>query len=273
MTPAEERPAERQPGASQPPSEPAIGGQAGLPVPQVGGVEPWPPTGPPGERTPSISQSPRASNADRNVVAEQLRDAFADGRLDEDEFDVRIQAALSARTRNELEPLLADLVPAATVGPIPAQRPMAPVAAGGGPQHSLAVAVMGGTERKGRWRVAPTATAVAIMGGVELDLRMATLTSQVTTIRALAIMGGIDIIVPPGVRVEMTGIPLMGGGDERVDDEHLSPTAPLIKVQWIALMGGVSVRTKAPKGKEIAKEDRRELGRRRPRRDGYELED
>jgi hypothetical protein len=256
MTP-EERPAQERPAGSEPTSPPPAGGLGDLPAVPA----------PPGERSPSISPSPRASHADRNAIAERLRDAFADGRLDEEEFDVRIQLALSARTLDELEPLLADLGVAGGMVPAPAPAMTAPVAPGGGPKHSLVVAVMGGAERKGRWRVPAEATAFALMGGVLLDLRAATLTSPVTTIRAAAIMGGVDIIVPPGVRVEMAGIPLMGGGDSRVDDEHLPLTAPLIKVQYLAVMGGVSVRTKAPKSSDgrPVKDDRHELQRERQR--------
>jgi hypothetical protein len=246
MTPAEERPAE-QPAGSEPTTPPAAGGNPAPPGQQAAGAPAWPVVKPVEERSPTISASPRASHADRNVIAEQLRDAFADGRLDEDEFDVRIQAALSARTRADLEPLLADLLPAGGPAPVPAAGPVVPVRPGSGKRHSLVVAIMGGAERKGRWQVPVEATAIAIMGGVELDLRAATLTSPVTTIRAAAIMGGVDVIVPPGVRVEMNGIPLMGGGEDRVDDAHLPPTAPLIKVHWLAVMGGVSVRTKEAK--------------------------
>jgi hypothetical protein len=256
MTPADERPAERQPAASEPQKAP--GGDPVLPGTQAAEQPAWPAMRVPEERSPTISSSPRASHADRNAIAERLRDAFADGRLDEDEFDVRIQAALSARTRAELEPLLADLLPEGTVAPVQAPGPVMPVSPGGAQKHALVVAIMGGAERKGRWRVPAESTAVAIMGGVELDLRAATLTSPVTTIRAAAIMGGVDIIVPPGVRVEMSGIPLMGGGEDRVDDANLPPTAPLVKVYWLALMGGVSVRTKEAK----VKEDRKELRRR-----------
>jgi len=246
--PAQERPAGEQPAASQPTSTPPAGGEPA--ATGAGGLESWPAVGIPADRSPSIAPSVRASNADRNAIAERLRDAFTDGRLDEEEFDVRLQAALSAMTRADLEPLLADLGTMGVTSPISAQAPSPPVAAGIGPRHSWVVAVMGGAERKGRWRMPAEATAVAIMGGVLLDLRAATLTSQVTTIRAAAIMGGVDVIVPPGIRVEMNGIPLMGGGENRVDDDHLPLTAPLVRVQYFALMGGVSVRTKAPKGRE-----------------------
>jgi len=53
----------------------------------------------------------RASDADRNVVHSVLTEAFADGRLDRDEYDERTAAALQARTLGQLPALVADLVP------------------------------------------------------------------------------------------------------------------------------------------------------------------
>lgn len=51
----------------------------------------------------------RASDQDRDKVAELLRDAYAIGRLSRDEFDERSVAAFSARTYGELRDLTADL--------------------------------------------------------------------------------------------------------------------------------------------------------------------
>jgi hypothetical protein len=216
-----------------------------------------------GARRPEILPEARAADADRAAVAERLRDAFADGRLDEDEFDVRIHAALSARTTRDLEHLLDDLGPLAQpLSGTPASGDAAPVASprviparrGGGREHGWTLAVMSGNERKGRWRVPEETTTVAIMGGTLLDLRTATLTSQVTTITAVAIMGGVEVIVPPGVRVDVSGFGFMGGLDDRVQDDDLPSTTPIIRLKWFALMGGVGVYTKRPGKKGKARE-------------------
>ena len=50
-----------------------------------------------------------ASDADRDRIAERLRDAAGEGRLTADELDERLGRALSARTEAELEPLVSDL--------------------------------------------------------------------------------------------------------------------------------------------------------------------
>jgi hypothetical protein len=61
-------------------------------------------------RDPAVAPL-RASDADRNVVHGVLTEAFADGRLDRDEYDERTAATLQARTLGQLPALVADLVP------------------------------------------------------------------------------------------------------------------------------------------------------------------
>lgn len=61
----------------------------------------------------------RASDADRDIVHRVLGGAYADGRIDREEFDQRSEAVLSARTLVELPVLMSDLVP---VSGLPARR-------------------------------------------------------------------------------------------------------------------------------------------------------
>ena len=64
----------------------------------------------------------RASDADRNVVHGLLTEAFADGRLDREEYDERSAATLQARTLGEFPALVADLVPDRPLLPRPRCR-------------------------------------------------------------------------------------------------------------------------------------------------------
>ena len=73
-------------------------------------------------RDPAVAPL-RASDADRDVVHGLLTEAFADGRLDRDEYDERSTATLQARTLGELPPLVADLVPDRPL--LPAKVPLA----------------------------------------------------------------------------------------------------------------------------------------------------
>jgi hypothetical protein len=68
----------------------------------------------------------RASDADREAVAQQLRAAREDGRLDTDELEERLGQAYAAKTFGDLAPLTADLGPAPSAAPAPA--PAAPAA-------------------------------------------------------------------------------------------------------------------------------------------------
>jgi hypothetical protein len=205
-----------------------------------------PPAGPP---APVPDISPRASDADRNHAVDRLRAAYVEGRLDQEEFDERSRAALTAKTIPQLERLFVDLPVHPGLGAAIARHPSAPgpVVRPGGGGNRLSIAVLSGVERRGNWRVPVDATAFAFMGGVDLDLRTATLSSQVTTITAVAIMGGVEIVVPPGIRVESNGFGFMGAWENHAHDEVLPPDAPVLRVRGFALMGGVEIKTKEPR--------------------------
>ena len=75
---------------------------------------------------PAPSRAIRASDQDREAVVQRLQDAFAEGRLDDAEFDQRTRAALTAKTSANLAPLLDDLPAAAgrpAAGPAPGRGP------------------------------------------------------------------------------------------------------------------------------------------------------
>ncbi|AQT72663.1 MULTISPECIES: DUF1707 SHOCT-like domain-containing protein, partial [Streptomyces] len=191
----------------------------------------------------------RASDADRDRVVERLRDAVAEGRLDMEEFEERLEAAYKSRTYAELEPLTADL-PAA---PGPAAATPAPAGTawqgriGGSGSSALAVAVMSGFQRKGRWTVPARFDAVAFWGGGELDLREADFAQREVVINCVAIMGGIEITVPPGVDVDVRGFGFMGAFDQRDSPGPTRPGAPRVVVTGFAFWGGVEVKIKNPK--------------------------
>lgn len=198
----------------------------------------------------------RASDAERERVAERLREAVAEGRLDMEEFEQRLDIAYKARTHGELEPLVRDLPASGTVVP--------PVAAGatgkwaqrvGGPATSKgAFAFWGGFGRKGTWTVGRTFTAFTLMGGGELDLREARFEDRETVIRCFAIMGGVSIVVPPELNVEVRGIGLMGGFGESscgTGEGDPDPSAPRVIISGFALMGGVGVERKRSKAEKL----------------------
>lgn len=182
----------------------------------------------------------RASDAERERVAAVLRQAATEGRLDLSEFDERMGLVYAARTYADLEPLTRDLPVAGT--PVPAVGRS--VAGTGTSTSGGAVAVMGEFSRKGRWVVPGTFKCLAFWGGGTIDLREARFPHGEVHIRAFAIMGGIDIIVPDDAEVHVTGVGLMGGFDQGATGEG-RPGAPRIVVTGLAFWGAVDVRRKA----------------------------
>jgi hypothetical protein len=184
----------------------------------------------------------RAADADRDRAAEMLRRAAAEGRITFDELDERIGQAYAAKTFADLEALTGDL-PGPGVGPpVPARpRYQPPEVPAGTPASPFSLAIMSGAKRAGPWIVPPAYTAVAVMGGVELDLRHARFAEAEVTIRAFCLMGGVSITVPEDMTVDVSGIGFMGGFDHRASGPG-APGAPHLRVVGFAMMGGVDVK-------------------------------
>jgi Domain of unknown function (DUF1707) len=187
----------------------------------------------------------RVSDLDRDAVANRLQDAFAEGRLDDGEFDQRMRAALTARLSTELEVLTTDL-------PDMPQRPAAVAARSAGPKPGrFAIAFKSSVRRGGRWRVPERFTSVIYKGSARLDLRVAELTGPATTVVAVAYKSHIDVLVPPGVRVELEGFGVSKGWSAEEDLERLLPAnAPVVHVRGLAYKGTIEVSTRPP-GNEL----------------------
>ena len=188
----------------------------------------------------------RASDAEREAVVTRLRDAAGEGRLTVEELAERIDAAYAAQMRAELEPLTADLpAPAERVAFTPAAAPAAGPPAPARAGSPLVFGILGGGDRKGRWRVPPRMTVVNVMGGADLDLRDAVLETPDVEITVWSLMGGSTITVPEGVHVELEGFAIMGGNDLRLEGGDAPPGAPVVRVRAWSLMGGTDVRTRS----------------------------
>jgi hypothetical protein len=174
----------------------------------------------------------RISNADRERVAARLQQASAEGRLELDELDQRLAAAYAAKTFADLAPLTRDLPdPAGSAGPTGSQQQ---------PTSRWAAAVFGGFSRKGAWVVPRRFRAVVFCGGGQLDLRHARFPDGETQIWIFALMGGVEVIVPPEAHVLANGVAVMGGWDQPADGAS-TPGGPKVTVSGLAIMGGVNV--------------------------------
>ena len=135
------------------------------------------------------------------------------------------------------------------------------------PDRRWAVAVMGGVERRGSWRVPRRMKVVCFMGGAELDFRDVALPPGATEVTVVCIMGGAEIIVPPHLSVECDGVAIMGGFDH-VDRAAPGgdPDAPLLRIRGMSLMGGFTIATRLPG--ETAR-----MARKRQKRERRDLEE
>ncbi|PRX06931.1 UNVERIFIED_ORG: cell wall-active antibiotic response 4TMS protein YvqF [Actinomadura viridilutea] len=208
----------------------------------------------------------RASDADRDRVADLLREALAEGRITPEEHAERIDAVYRAKTYAELTPLVSDIPGAAEQAPLPpeASRPRVSLrkeaAAPNLPpperQPTSLVAIFSGAQRRGRWLVEPTTNVNCVFGGVELDFRKAVLSQAEVTVNVSCLFGGVEVVVPPGVRVT-NSVSAVFGGVELPDDDPLEPDAPVVRLTGFLLFGGVRVQRRALDGTG----DRRHEGR------------
>src|SRR6266567_2961847 len=143
----------------------------------------------------------RASDADRDRAASVLNEAMAQGRLTAEEHSERLDAIYAAKTHADIVPIIDDLpAAAAAVAPSPGAGTVAAASRG-----RRLVAVFGGISRKGRWQPEPVTRIVAVCGGVE-------------------------ITVPPEMRVIDTGTAVMGGREIAGDSaESARPDAPVLR--------------------------------------------
>jgi hypothetical protein len=194
-----------------------------------------------------------------------LCEAFAQDHLDLTELETRIDRAHRVATPAELDALIADL-------PAPAQPP--PVTA---PDHTTAkrvteairdsrtlIAFMGGVERRGNWAPGRKNVVIAIMGGADLDFRDVALPPGETEIYIFAMMGGVEIVVPPELNVDASGIAIMGGFGHASSARNPDPAAPVLRVNGFCFMGGVDIsvrqRGETPRDTRLReKEERRVL--------------
>jgi hypothetical protein len=195
----------------------------------------------------------RASDAERDRIADILRDALAEGRLTADEHAERVEGVLSAKTVGELEVFIQDL-PAAhghratassyspapnrpTEGAIPAEA------------DENVVAVFSAAMRRGRWRAGRRMHAYAVFGNIEIDLSEAIFEYQQVVIKAISVFGNVEIRVPENVSLRGTGGGVLGNFEVDTLDSP-EPDAPVIYVEGWAVLGNIEAKPK--RGKLVA---------------------
>lgn len=179
----------------------------------------------------------------REQVIATLTESFAHDLFDVDEFDRRIDLAHRATAIAELDELVNDLAPSTTaLVPSPSDQALAEW-----PAKRTMRAILGGIDKKGRWTVARELGVTCFWGGGTLDFREAQFAPGVTELRVTAIMGGLEIIVPPWLAVECDATSIMGGFEE-LERGHGAPDPgrAMLRITGFALMGGVKIETRLP---------------------------
>jgi hypothetical protein len=203
----------------------------------------------------------RITTDQRNRIIDRLSASYAHDCIDQEEFERRVTEAHEVVTHRELLLLVADLPEFGPETPAYSSRhasgpahgsasgsvPGIKIASGPVPENENFIAILGGTERKGPWRPARHSRVRAVLGGVELDYRDASFPPGVSEITVFCVLGGLEITVPPGVNVEMSGIPILGGFENKAGSGN--PGAPTLRVKGTVILGGIEARVKKKKNR------------------------
>jgi hypothetical protein len=170
----------------------------------------------------------RASHEDRDQIVEQLRVAGGDGRLDAEELEQRVEAALTARTYGQLAALVADL----PTGPVARTGPAAPQ-----PKNEVRIECKHSTTRReGRWAVPQRMVLEIRHGNVVLDFTQAEITWPSLQIDIELHHSNLVLITKPGVLIDADELTLNGG-----NSKVRSPRGPEVPaVLRVALAGRVN---------------------------------
>jgi hypothetical protein len=192
-------------------------------------------------------QPPVPLKRDREQTVKLLIDHYAADNLTVDEFESRLDQAYLTTTQEGLAALLSGLPVLASTSEVAHAPPVATVPADQVKDFGVQIAIMGGSERKGSWTPPRKLYSLALMGGAGLDFREARMPPGETVVNVLTVMGGVEILVPPGLAVETHGLGIMGGF-EAVDQagDYTDPDAPRLVIRGMAIMGGVEITVRLP---------------------------
>ena len=130
--------------------------------------------------------------------------------------------------------------------PVPAARP-APAAQFVVPERRGVVAILSNVGRAGEWALPRLFRAVTVMGNVELDLTRARIAPGTSELEIMCVMGCVTVLVPPGVRLECEGSPIVGSVEVRGEAGRAAgPDAPVVRITGTALMGAIDVKVVDP---------------------------
>jgi hypothetical protein len=169
----------------------------------------------------------------RDKTIKRLEKAYAQGEISLEELEKRIELAVNTTEYADLENLVSDLKP-----PEPEMETKANYHEE--PEETI-LGVLSGIKRKGRWKPARRSKIMVFLGGVELDFSEADLREGITEFEYFCALGGIELQVPEGINVEISGLPLLAGIENKLSGE-VYPGSPTIKLNGTMFMGGIEVK-------------------------------
>ena len=183
---------------------------------------------------PAQPPATRASDADREAAVARLEKALAEGRITVDEFRQRTEAAYSAVTTPEFEPLFADL-PAAGSAQVEIVGSRAPA--------SL-FNVMGDVRVNASTPVPRRIGTV--FGDIKIDLRDLRTDAEVIELDLSTVLGDIEVIVPEGVDGELNGWTVLGNRVMELAAVPRLAGTPRVVIRAHAIFGDLRLRSLAP---------------------------
>jgi hypothetical protein len=183
---------------------------------------------------PADTASTRAGDADREAVAERLRVAAGEGRIEPWELEERLGQAYGARTYGELAALVADL---------PGQPPFALFPGLSAEPDTLVLRTTTPNIRQaGRWTVPRRITAESTTGWITIDFTQASCAYREVTVEVMTRTGWIQLILPDGWAARVGPLSTYTGHISNKAAETADPGAPTVIVTGHPLFGYIKIR-------------------------------
>jgi len=184
-----------------------------------------------------LTDAARAADADREAVAERLRIAAGEGRIDLAELDDRLERAYAARTYGQLRVLVADL-PAQSVS-VPRQDALPE------PETLVLKTTAPNIKQSGRWEVPRRIIAETTSGIITIDFTQASCAHREVAVEAVSKTGWIRLILPPGWAARVSPSSTNTSHIRNKAAETPDPGAPIIIVTGHPVMGYIRIRQRA----------------------------
>jgi hypothetical protein len=181
----------------------------------------------------------RAADADREAVAEKLRNAAAEGRIDFEELDDRLGQAYSAKTYGQLRALVADL---------PDQHvALLPQDALPEPETLVLKTKAPNIKQSGQWAVPRRITAETTSGIITIDFTQATCPHREVMVEAVTRSGWVRLILPEGWAARVGPASTNTAHISNKAAETADPGAPTVIVTGHPATGYVRIRQRRRK--------------------------